>query len=272
MNNDFYRFSEIVFGLRNEYIKNQKLLEELKQYISVNGENIDKVIISADIDLKGWHMIKLDILKKQSKILKILDYYAYEIFGILSQGEPYLKLNKVNNEFEFGIDDYYKLLAQKSNYNVEITDKKAFEEIAEEILNSEFMKLQEVYKQLNPFQSISIEPHEIYMYGDFGDINSHKFSSLTYMPTTDTIAAIPDCKHGIHLIRKFFDTEIPKYIIPKAYQKIIDKNIQDYDDLSSLSGLDIDCAIDKPTELAINEQNRGIVLTKKKRIKLYDCY
>ena len=42
MKNDTYLFSEIIIGLRNEYIKNQVLLKELIKYIEIPNNFVEK--------------------------------------------------------------------------------------------------------------------------------------------------------------------------------------------------------------------------------------
>ncbi len=259
MNKESYTFSEIVFGLRKEYQKNQKLLEELKKYIIVEGKDNNDYVLKTNI-FRNVKLISLEINNKQSKLMKIIEYLSFEYLGIINENfyEPRYITKKDDNKYTFIKDN---TVISNKNYNIEITDNNAFNDIANNILQSKIIN--NSYIELNPFQSIDINSNEISIYGRFDAINSKAFPTIQYNPTNDTIISLLYQNMPLTIIEKFFNTKIPKYLIEDEYRKIIDNNLEN----KNIQEIN---TTDKNSELNIYETNKGIVLTKKRKIKLYE--
>ena len=258
MNKESYTFSEIVFGLREEYQKNQKLLEELKKYIIVEGKNNDDYVLKTEI-LRKIKLISLEINNKQSKLMKIIEYLSFKYLGIINDNyyEPCYITKKDDNKYTFIKDN---TVISNKNYNIEITDNNAFNDTADKILQSKIINNSHI--ELNPFQRIDINSNEISMYGRFDAINSKAFPTIKYNPNSDTIIALLYDNIPITIIEEFFNTKIPKNLIADDYRKIIDNNLEN----KNIKEIN---TTDKNSELNIYETNKGIVLTKKRKIKLY---
>ncbi len=259
MNKESYTFSEIVFGLREEYQKNQKLLEELKKYIIVEGKDNNDYVLKTKL-LKKIKLINLEINNKQSKLMKIIEYILFEYLDIIRENnyEPCYITKKDDNKYTFIKDN---TVISNKKYNIEITDNKTFTDIADTILQSKIINNSHI--ELNPFQSIDINSNEICMYGRFDAINSNAFPTIKYNPTSDTIIALLYYNVPITIIEKFFNTTIPKNLIADDYRKIIDNNLEN----KNIKEIKTN---NKNSELNIYETNKGIVLTKKRKIKLYE--
>ena len=269
MDKNSYLFSEIIFGLRDEYVKNQKLLNELKKYINILNENIVDLDLYLAKDIKNLNIIKLDISKKQTKILEMINYASLEVLGGIPQYiELSYVLKKEKNGYFFDLDGK-KFLKEPLKYNIEITDQKAFDEIVKCVSSSKLANLENLCIFLNPFQTIFADNKEVSMYVDFSMISSLICSNLSYNSKADTIFTNLDCRNNKDLLIKLLNTKIPRYSLPLEYQKIIDENIKKYGDLS-FDERWIKGFIGRRNELDIEVSNNNVALTKKRTLKFYE--
>ena len=178
MSNETYAFSEVLLGLRSAYLENRRLLNALKKYIHIEGKKEDEIKISTDLNVTSQAMIRLELLEKQSELLKIMDYISF-MLGTSFKYNPYYIVKKEGNNHSYGLDDYRFVSPIKPDYDVEITDQKAFDELVEYIYNSEFMNLERVYFSVNQFQSLMIDQTHIWLDCTFHNI-SNKYLSLIY--------------------------------------------------------------------------------------------
>jgi len=265
MKEESYTFGEVVFGLREEYVKNQKLLNELKKYVKVEGIKDNEWYIYGNIDWRyqeKYIALNIDIVKEQSKLVKMIRYILDE-YTVIDWGynNPSYKTEKKDNVYSFKKDN---TVISDKKYNIEITDKDAFEEITNNVLQSKIIN--HFYMELNPFQNITICPYEIDMCGNFRAINSNAFPIIKYNQYTDSIFARIDYRTPKFLVSEFFDTKIPKCFTPDEYREIIDKSIEKHKNLN-VAEVHLD---GRNTELNIIETNDGIKLTKKKKLKFYE--
>ena len=114
MSKDIYTFGEVVFGLREEYLKTQKLLDELKNHIRINGIDQDEEFFRLDKGIRGNNIIRLDIEKKQNDLIKAADFITN---GLFSRNEPYQVVKKGEDGYYFSIDDY-KTLNPDVHYSI----------------------------------------------------------------------------------------------------------------------------------------------------------
>ena len=257
MSKDYYTFKEVVFGLRYAYIENQKMLDQLKTYIKINGENVDKSKIYVD-DIKRVNRITLNIIKKQSDISRILRY-AFWQFGFAPYNNSIYTLHNENYKLEFEEEFPNNRFSPK----LEITNIKEFEELANEIINSKFMTLPSVFRRINDIQGLSLSTYNIYLTGDISNIKS--YYCLEYNPMDDTIINDQYNKNGNDLITIALHTRIPKDLIPESYREIIDANIE------KCEYIHVDYLLKKGiTELSISKRKDVIVLKKKKMLHQYD--
>ena len=252
MEKDTYLFSEVVIGLRSEYLKNQRLLDKLNKYIRISDDRMVKSLFCDLSPFSRSNEIFMYILKRQNKLQKFIDYIGFEFFNApCHEMSPLYSLKKENK------------------YTIEVNNKKEVIEIIDELNNSLLMKTKHLYESLSQFQTISISPRQIYMRGNFDDLNIST-SFIRYESENDIFVVYPGVKNGLQLVNTYFNTEIPKDIIPEEYRKIIDENLKKYIDIRDYGAFEIDCPIEKPIELSINEANNKVVLKKKRLIKFYE--
>ncbi len=267
MNKNTYLFSEIIIGLRDEYLKNQKLLNELDKYIKISDDKMCKYIFCKTSPYSHSNEIFMFILKEQNKLEKILNYIGYRFLSApCHYTSPLYLLKKENDMYNFKFVN--NTLPKNNKYNIEVINKKEVSEIADEINNSLLMQTKCIFEPISKFQSLSITLRGIDLIGNFEDLNIDS-SYIHYNSNKDTIAVCPGVKPGIFLIDKYLKTRIPKEIIPEEYRKIIDDNLEKHYNFN-FDVFDIGCPLNKKTELSINEVNNKIVLQKKKTLKFYE--
>lgn len=265
---DTYSFSEILFGLRSEYQKNQKLLDELAKYVEVDYKNMDRFTLTGDSGIYSKGIIRLDVYKKQSRLMNFINYIAFEYLN-KSVGETYTiaKRKEGETDYSFDVDNYRIITPAAPNYKVQITDHKAFNELADEIYHTTIMQLGEISEKLNPFQRLDITPGTVALNGNLNCLDRNDFPGVSYEPTNDTIISYPYCKTGNFLTKEFLDTRIPKDCLPQELRDIIDQNIKQYNSLKTNIGIICDQSIKERTELSINERDGKIYLQRSRIIK-----
>lgn len=268
MSKDTYTFSEVLFGLREEYLKNQELLDELENYISITGDKFDSYGFSLGESLRGYNIIRLDIVKKQSEIKEIIDHISFEVFNRATYCEPFQMVKNGENGQYFGPDDY-TCFTPETHYNVEITDPKAFKELTDEINNTRLMKQKGSHIDINSFQTLDIDLHRLTLWTSGEVINSNAFGVIAYDPIKDVIDACPNMKKGYHFTLDMLDTRVPAYMIPEGYREIIDDNLKKYN-FNVAQNIQLASDVNRREELAIDEDDDKIVLTKIRKLKFYE--
>ncbi len=266
MSKETYKFSEVLFGLREEYLENQRMLEHLEDYIQIIGDDYTDYAFSLGQSIRGYNIIRLDIMKKQSELSRMLEYISFEVFSRMPYSEPFQMVKEGEDGQYFKVDDYISFIP-KTHYDVEITDKKAFKEITDEISSGRLFKQKPVSITINPFQSMDIDLHRLSLWTSGEVINSNSFGVISYEPETDTIQARPNLKRGYHYTLDMLDTEIPAYMIPEGFREIIDDNIEKYNIPRNVR---LDSEVNRREELDITKEDKGIVLTKRRKLKFYE--
>ena len=266
MSKETYKFSEVLFGLREEYLENEKLLNQLDDYIEITGDDYIDYDFSLGQSIRGYNIVRLDIMKKQSEISRLLEYISFEVFSRMPYSEPFLMVKEGEDGQYFKVDEYLHIKPEL-HYNVEITDKKAFKEITDEIYNGRLFKQKPVSVTINPFQSMDIDLHRLSLWTSGEVINSNSFGVIAYEPHTDTIHACPNMKRGYHFTLDMFDTQIPACMIPEGFREIIDDNLEKYNIPKNVR---LDTEVNKKEELDITQKEKDMVLTKRRKLKFYE--
>ena len=269
MSKNYYTYAQILFGLREAYLENQKKLDELKSYIHVLDNNSFELYSYIDeFDFKRpekksfdrANRICFNIIKKQCQLVKIIEYINYRLGKMANDSSIYI-INKYDDGF--CIDDY--AIGRKYHPELLITDEKKFNELAKDIINSKFYSLPPVYEELNPFQIISISTFDTYLVFAFGNY----WTDFSYKSSNDTV--VYSCSgHLKHLgynelPNALLETKIPKSIVPKCYREIIDATID------KCKNVEIACKLGNGiTELSINNDENSIILKKKRKLHVYD--
>ena len=194
MNNKYYKFKDILYSLRREYIINEKRLMELKKCIDIKKEDYDKF---------SFYLCKIN---PSINTMLICDtgYYRKNITY------PYydFKISYNNNDKNY----FY------------INDINKFNNILNTILTSKFANSLCIdYIELQGYLS----NYELNI--NLTNINLHlkecKYPNTTciYYPKYD-IVSIHNNKISDELIKYIFNTKFPKNIFPKYHKDIIESS------------------------------------------------
>ena len=241
MDRNYYTYQEILLALREEYVKNQILLDKLSTYIKINGNgkrvgdiNLEANLISKN-ERYALSRIRLIIRERQNLLKRIFNELKYCISCYNWNGEF---SDKVCFEIKENKKSGYHFAREKNEYVpfnegfnpfVSITRQNDFDSIINEILNSKIMSLTSKCLLINSLQKLTIDGSGISLRTDtdnFGIFNSDAFSlGLVYDSRRDILRFNCESDNWYYILTELLKTEIPSYKIPNSYKLIIDSSI-----------------------------------------------
>lgn len=199
MGKSYYMLSDIVFGLREEYKKNEERLNELTKYSMLKNQGHD-----LHFGVVGNHLTYDFILDSRN------------LCGINKKMLCGAILKKTR--------DYYK-----SDNILEITDSDSFNQEANDILNSEFNKNISLVSNINQVENVN---EMVHINMNCGSIHLNLDSFLGLGPVSLHYFSMDDKlvfdirKCGLFTMEAFslLETSIFSLQIPSYHKKIIDDN------------------------------------------------
>lgn len=258
-----YKFSEIVLALRETYQKNEKLLRGLEKSLIVRDHDVEiRASVHPGISNPDVNYIRFDLWKKQNKIEKAIEEIKFEVFGIITPGEPHRIVKKENGEYGLAFENlrFFKDYGERAEYHLEFFDKELFDKMADEIMKSDFIKLPRHFKKVNQRFSLTLDTSEISLHSNLHLTRENPFSFIDYLPNTDTLYAIPS-KPKEETVLELLDTRIPKEDVPTEYRTIIDSSLGAN---SKFSRVYIDSPIKRKNEFDIVERPNCFRLVRKR--------
>ena len=234
-----YYLKEILFGLRNEYIKIYSILKKLENYILMSNKNIKSV------DLDIWNNCKKNIYQIHYSIVYKLSYLRH-----LTLIDDDKKIVKNSTGFIKKVDYYFR----PDNKDINIENINIFHYFSNKIINSSILG----ELSLNKFFRLSGMDARLYMnayqLGFFNKDNSNDYC-ISYDPKYDIIK-IFNFNNYIYdgKINDILNTEIPANIFNSYLRHIIDKNINNENEVI------LDKNIDKHKTIKITKENNKILL------------
>jgi len=256
MKKKFYTYEEILLALREEYIKNQELLKKLEKYIYViEDENINLIKFKSTIG-----QINNDYFMSYSLDSKMISLVLLERLNIIKRMINRFMEDEVKNRIKYNV-----VLEDNGNYGIKevsrgdlvwfdptiiITDQKYFNEIVNEILNSEFMNLQnERFPSMFGYK-ICFTSEKIRL--------GNESSWVLYNAVDDVINTwnIKNSDSLECLIRQY----IPECYLNDRVKRLVDKNLKEdkFVDFDS-------CNLEFNSKLKIMNTDKGIKLRKLKK-------
>ncbi|MBQ8234911.1 MAG: hypothetical protein IJZ36_04965 [Bacilli bacterium] len=194
MNNKYYTFKDILYGLRHEYMINEERLTKLKKCIDIKKEDYDKF---------SFYLCKINPLINTMLICDT-GYYRKNITY------PYYNYKIAYNNHD------------KNSFNINNIDK--FNNILNTIITSKFANFIFIdYIELQGYLStyeLNINLTNINLY-----LKEGKYPNTTciYYPKYDTVS-IQNNKISDELINYIFNIKFPKNIFPKYHKEIIESS------------------------------------------------
>lgn len=254
MEKEFYTYEKILLSLYKEYVNNQKLLNELKQYISIDDDKVKDFYFKSYLKHVRKNRtitdkrILLVVEEKLSKIKKIQESLLFLDGYFKDNHSLYYNILNSNDQSILDINHIDKLVSIKPN--IEITDNHKFTELIREILNTRFMNLEETITDNRMIDNWRL------------DINSSNLllrnnsKSINYDPYTNTINL-----YGISNGTDFYS--IVRGDIPGSYINNSTRCFLDENESNKIFELD-NCDFLKETSFSLEESNKVLRLKSKK--------
>lgn len=241
MENNYYKYYELLFSLRKEYLKNKKLLDILKSCIFIDSN----IAYESKMEFKFGDeqllpCIVLSINKKQKDIQSRMDYIKDKLL---------LKDNSVATSYKLGKNDNEFVLTDlgTNSFEIEIDNQKLFDSVHEKIVNSELYNLLQTTIRLNEFQIFNLDSDCFSLWSLF-DFDTNNLMSINYKINDDLVNVNMPKVYSNYFIKKLLETKIHKYEIPESYIKIIEQNKVDYplEISGNITNRNFDLEFDKP--------------------------
>ena len=214
----YYKFKQIILGLRNEYKKNEKALEDLKNYLPGEEEDIKNYNFYS-FKHNNDRYVQLLLEKKQSMILKLLSYIQNMI--ITSNKSRVITIEK-------GIKNGDKKLIVPNDDidSLSDTERNSFYQAVNNILSSEFFEsLTDTHiKQKEDWFRLDISPEKIIgttiggtiVYPPTGVIYSSKLDQMIITAYEEEIM--------LEELYNIFNINLDKSLFNKGQREIIESS------------------------------------------------
>lgn len=256
MNKKFYTYEEIFLALHEEYIKNQELLNKLKRYVYIENQTwVESTSFKPIFQQKNNDHRMTYPLQEKSLMFEVLESMSFirqsfeELFGV-----SYNRL--INYKIKQDDQKHYYLKEQTRGHlvwfepKITIADQQIFDSLSEEILNSDFMNLQnEAFYPMFGYR-LRVLPEQLFLG------NSEHW--ISYSPKDDTIEIkkIKDHQHLYYLLRE----AIPECYVNERVKALVNKNL--------LSDKQIELEeqeYKKDTKLSVANTTKGVKIRKLKK-------
>ncbi len=223
-NRDYYNYYEILFSLRKEYLKNQRIINKLLSYIRIINDPLNKYDSNLVFKANGRDDIDsllLIVKKRQSCISLILD----SLYSSLIYNDSYLKPGYFSYTFRLS-EEYIYLLDDSQDgrhlsAKVEITNQKEFIELYRQLIENVICKRGSTYL-ISGKEIIRLSNNGIHLfYAEEDDYK--KCVKLDYDGIGDSIIT----NNALYL-ENIMRLMISKNIIHDYFRNIIDSNMDDY--------------------------------------------
>lgn len=258
MEKKFYTFEEILLALRGEYLKHQELLEELKNYLYIENNEIESFYFQSHRKtLQNGNVVynpklSLVIVEKLKKLQRIREKIMVQQGYSPSQNKAFYEFKQDESKnFSCDLEFKGKLVSIKPIFT--ITNQKEFNELINEILNTDFMKLVEE----RTFKSM-IGDWRFLAYTSFMELGNSR-NKILYFADQDTIKfrGVDYQDYAKRIIRY----PIHEYYIRDDLKKMIDKNLKE----DQIIEIDEYSFNEKETNFEIVDSDNGIKLIKTKK-------
>ena len=220
-----YSLSEVITGLREEYIKKQIILNKMSEFIKINTK--EKVSIKLSISQKlnnydkfYWNepRLWLSVSKKPryTKDNNQLSDTNVASFLLTDEDDISFKLFNHNN-----IKIYDKSEINRFVYNPEviITDQESFKLLYSELKNNKIFNLTSKWITVDQNINVSIDNECIKLIYENEKRNK---LSVTYIP--DSIIVSSDVRYTNSFINELLQTYIPSYKLTEEYTTLLEEN------------------------------------------------
>jgi len=220
MSRNYYKYYEILFSLRKEYLKNKVLLDKLLSFISINSDKYTYGLKFKHRD-NPFDSLLLILYKKDSFLRERINFISNMILNNSKNDGDY----DASFLFYF-LDDDVILRNNGDNSNLDplinISNRKEFVDIYKDLIDSDIFRYGKFEKVISENEYISLNRNGILLY--YYLLNSINDAKLSYDGINDRLLFDINGKVGINL-EELLDTKIDRDIFPGSYIDLIDSNM-----------------------------------------------
>ncbi len=251
---DYYRVADIIMAFRSYYLEAQELLVKMQELTNINSKYARLFIKLKSRENKP--RIRLIASRTNQSSMKIM-------LHMLQNKDDYSFSPIRNDNALFDLDEkgqftLFNPFDMEYFYNPEVTideeDKDLFQKLYEELKKTTLFALPELYRKINPYQSILLSGNEI----SLDNVSeNHEGISIIYTIEDDRIHVISNIGYSTRFIEELMETKIPRYLLPNEYLNILDNEKKEVNSCTI-----IDPIARKHEELTIEEQDKKLILTR----------
>ena len=237
-NNDFFTFSEILTGFKDELVQNRDTLQRLKAFTEVKTtDNIaieyflqENGAIIDDYVIEDYPHLELYVRKLPTTLPVLYRSIRYR------NSDPNLLVDRANynvikedNGFIFEVIDNLNFGDKIYHPEVTVLDYGEFLKLYNKITNSKLFNLPTIYKNINPYQLLIVDSNRIELQNESGE--TRKYISICFDPKTNKVLLNQRGRHSSMFISDLLQTQIPKSVLPQEYINILDQSEDKIDEL-----------------------------------------
>ena len=230
----YYKFGELLFTLRNEYLKQKVLLEELKKYVDINDDYLDMyfsgrlVDDSWDYEDKGLSLI---VTKKYNELLKKIQDLRYDWYSVFLYRAKYNFVRNEDGIYTPVYDNIYSFVDKKYVPEVRINDNEQFGLIADIIYSTDLMNTKHGNFAINDSR-VCLDYDEARIY-----TNCSKGTNIKWNGVNDELTCSTKGRFYPALVRDVLSFDMPADRISDDWIELLknnEKNISNKYDIDEL--------------------------------------
>lgn len=234
-----YTFGEFILALREKRKEVEPLLQELKNYISIDSEYKDFYFYAHLIDervslydncdlsksdnalqkLRLNNRVRLFVEKECSEIKKKYYYLRYSLLGSNIYSISYIVAKNEDNTYSFEPSDFLVIY----NPKVTITDQKKFNETMDKIMDTDYMKLHEKSFGINE-DSIVLSGNHISIFTPLLGYDPSGYLGWDANDDLIDYSVLTKSKQYNYLTEKALELKIPSNMISSDWLKALEDN------------------------------------------------
>lgn len=255
-----YKFGEMLLILREEYKDCKRILNQLRKYVSVEGDNNlicfrGSLKMDSESSKDEFTRIFLMVEKRYLDLLKKYQYLKYDWYGRYLYRASFNIEKGDNGIYKLSYDDILTPVDGKKYIpKVEILDQNKFSALIDKLFESDLMRLK--------YGNFSVNLDNIQLDFDCGSIDSFG-SSISWYGVDDTFRYSMPNNKNLSLLEEMLEFEIYAEDISPSWLELLQKHENDFD--SNLTfGLDTGIKSKKGIlKISDIKDNKVIKLTKK---------
>ena len=212
-----YKYRQILLALREEYLKNEKQLQALKKYISIQSDKeLEEFYFGIAVQGNDKY-IEMELRHKQSMILKLIESLSNTIVK---------KSNTITTNIAHELNGEKRYITMPNTETYKVNDMNEFMIAADRIMGNEFTQNITTPKICVPETKFALRAIPSGIVADTGDYSAfYTPARLLYTSYNDSIElTVYDDPLYLEQAENIFNAEIPADALSEYHRRIIDNS------------------------------------------------